>query len=476
MLRTSFNNKAYNHTFGCLDTVQVTQMAKYLSCIYVSGWQSSSTASTTNEPGPDFADYPANTVPNKVEQLFKMQQFQDRRQKEERSRMSREERINTAPIDYMRPIIADGDTGFGGVTSVMKLIKMMVEAGASGVHIEDQKGGAKKCGHLAGKVLVSMREHVTRMQAARLQADVMGVELVLISRTDAEAATLLDNNIDPRDHAFIAGTTNKDIGTLADYIEEQAKKGIEYYEAEQAWISKANLCRYPDCVADAMKKAGKSQNEINSWKEQAMTLSNTDARALAKKLGFDVYWNWDACRVVEGYYRVIPGIDYSAARAVAFSPYSDIIWMETKKPILKDAEIFHNYVHSRVPHQMLAYNLSPSFNWDAAGFKKDQEIAEFQIGLGKLGFCWQFITLAGFHQNALAIDQFAKAYAGPEGVLAYVKYIQREEARLDVETLTHQKWSGTELLDKQMNTATGGKSSTTATKGSTEGQFKKAKL
>merc|ERR1719160_44850 len=100
-------------TFGSLDTIQVTQMAKYLDTIYVSGWQSSSTASTSNEPGPDIADYPMDTVPNKVDQLFRAQLFHDRRQRQDRHNMTREQRLETPRVDFMAPIIADGDTGHG---------------------------------------------------------------------------------------------------------------------------------------------------------------------------------------------------------------------------------------------------------------------------------------------------------------------------------------------------------------------------
>ncbi|GAA5967362.1 hypothetical protein JCM3765_000501 [Sporobolomyces pararoseus] len=464
------------HTMGAIDPVQMTQMAEHLQVLYVSGWAASSVLTTGfNEVGPDLADYPYTTVPNQVQRLRKAQELHDRKMWDERRSSGSGKGQGGKWIDYLRPIIADGDTGHGGLSSVMKLAKAFGEAGVSAVHFEDQLHGGKKCGHQAGKVLVPISEHCSRLIAARLQWDIMGLETLLIARTDAESAKLLSSSADARDHEFILGveTHQQEKKTaLADEIMHagiQGKSGQEIDQLESNWMSSVKLVTFDQAVENHLNRTLSSSTEATSkFKEyksrvsgQGVIVSNREARVIAQEIcGTPVEWDWDLPRTKEGYYHYKGGIAAALKRTLAFADVSDLLWLETKAPDLKQAQSFARTIREKNPDKWLVYNLSPSFNWTSQGFSEEQ-LKSFIWDLGKEGFLIQLISLAGLHSTAVTTAELAKRFK-TEGMKAYVELIQEKEKAIGCDVFTHQKWSGASYSDRVLNAVSAGSSATAA--------------
>ena len=363
------NTEDFVNALGALTGNQAVQQVKAgLKAIYLSGWQVAADANLAGQTYPDQSVYPANSVPAVVRRI--------------NNALMRADQIETADgkktvEDWFAPIVADAEAGFGGTLNVYELMRGMINAGAAGVHWEDQLGSEKKCGHLGGKVLIPTAQHIRTLNTARLAADVENVPSLIVARTDAEAATLITSDVDERDQPYITGE-----------------------------------------------------------------------------------------RTAEGFYRVKNGIEPCIARAKAFAPYSDMIWMETSTPDLEVAKQFAEAVKAEYPDQMLSYNCSPSFNWKK--HLDDSTIAKFQRELGAMGYKFQFITLAGFHALNYSMFDLAHGYAR-EQMKAYVELQEREFGSEDrgYTATRHQREVGVDYFDQVANIINP-QSSTTAMKGSTE--------
>jgi isocitrate lyase len=219
-LWSEINNSDFVNALGALTGNQAMQQAKAgLRAVYLSGWQVAGDANTGMQMYPDQSLYPVDSVPAVVKRI--------------NNSLRRADQLNIAegnePIDYMLPIVADAEAGFGGVLNAHELMKAMIEAGAAGVHFEDQLASAKKCGHMGGKVLVPTQEAVQKLAAARLAADIYNTPTVLLARTDAEAANLLTSDIDERDREFTTGErTPEGFYRVDNGIDQAISRGLAY--------------------------------------------------------------------------------------------------------------------------------------------------------------------------------------------------------------------------------------------------------
>lgn len=527
LLRERFEQRQAVTTFGPYSPGQAVAMKRMgIEGIYLGGWATSAKGSVNEDPGPDLASYPLSQVPDEAAVLVRALLTADRNQRFLRSRMSDSERDAAPEFDYRPFIIADADTGHGGDAHVRNLVRRFVEVGIPGYHIEDQRPGTKKCGHQGGKVLVAEDEQIKRLNAARFQLDVMGVTGIIVARTDAESAALLDNNADERDQPFVLGTTSATVpGYKVAYLTLLRKlhdAGVDvnghllyslayedYVTAEEwlnrvgisefledtvaahrdlpdsievmleqiisrfvdAWQAEAGPKTFGDAVAEKMQfrcNEGESFDmSVEEWKTFARTASFSAARSKASELGIHIIWDCERVRTPEGYYQIQGGIDYAIAKSLAAAPFADLLWMETKTADLKDARRFAEAIHAVYPDQMLAYNLSPSFSWDTTGMT-DEEMRAFPEELGKLGFVFNFITYGGHQVDGLASEEFAQALR-QDGMLALAR-LQRKFRLVESPFKTPQTLVGGPRLDSAL-TASSGRTATTRAMGKGSTQF-----
>jgi isocitrate lyase len=515
-------------TFGPYSPGQAVVMKRIgIEGIYVGGWATSAKGSVTEDPGSDLASYPLSQVPDEAAPIVRALLTADKNQRFVRSRMTPAQRAATPRVDFRPFVIADADTGHGGDAHVRNLIRRFVEVGVAGYHIEDQKPGVKKCGHQSGKVLVPVDEQIKRLNAARLQLDIMGVPGIVVARTDAEAATLLDGKGDERDHPFIQGATNVNVPSskvcylailkllnelgleevnghllyrisdamyeparawlkrvgLASAVKEEVERAGGSVDASallarvtdkfaELWEGEAKVRTYGRAVAEAMAfhidEGLEFELSIEEWLAWSATACLAEARARARSMGVQVVWDPELARTPEGYYPIEGGLECAIARSLSVAPFADLLWMETKTADLDQARRFAEAIHAVYPRKMLAYNLSPSFNWDTTGMTED-EMRRFPEELGRLGYVFNFITYGGHQVDGMAAEEFATALK-QDGMLSLAR-LQRKIRLVDSPYRTPQTLVGGPRLDGALDAASGRTATTIAMgKGSTQSQ------
>jgi isocitrate lyase len=520
-LRELFVARKCMTSFGPYSPGEAVAMKRMgIEGIYVGGWATSAKGSADEDPGPDLASYPLSRVPDEARAIVRALLTADKNDFHARRRMTDEQRRASPPVDFRPFIIADADTGHGGDAHVRNLIRRFVEAGVPGYHIEDQKPGVKKCGHQGGKVLVAEDEQIKRLSAARFQLDIMQVPGIIVARTDAEAATLLDGRSDERDQPFILGASNLHLPSFKvaflAILRMLNQRGIEEltghelyatsekeYAAANAWLQRAGLLplvdeavayyekshregadaaldkvfdrfvdvwqaeaqvrTYREAVADSMgflaSEGVKFPMTPEQWLEAVKHSSFYEVQELAKEMGVPTTWDCEHAKTPDGFYQVRGGIDYAIAKSLAAAPYADILWMETKTANLHEAKIFADAVHAKFPDRMLAYNLSPSFNWDTTGMT-DEQMRRFPEELGKLGFVFNFITYGGHQIDGLAGEEFAQALR-QDGMLALAR-LQRKFRLLESPYRTPQTLVGGPRADAALMSLSGRTATTKA--------------
>ena len=242
----------------------------------------------------------------------------------------------------------------------------------------------------------------------------------------------------------------------------------------QEWADKARLKTYAEAVAEALASgAGKQAMSVERWKKFAAGSSYAEARAVAASMGIDIFWDWDLPRTPEGFYVITGGREMATARGLATAPFADLIWRETAKPDLADDKAWADEIHAVHPEKMLAYNLSPSWNWDVWGFTDDQ-IRNFASELGKMGYVFNFITYGGHQTEALMNGRLARALK-EEGVLGFVRLIQRALRLAHDPAQFPQSFVGGDWADRFRRAARGASLTSSSMGGkSTETQHRKA--
>tara|TARA_A100001015_G_scaffold225132_1_gene254053 strand:- start:7772 stop:9442 length:1671 start_codon:yes stop_codon:yes gene_type:complete len=459
--KMSIDSTSHFRSLGCLNPTQARALSEAtyntsnqaVDGIYISGWQEASSGENTySTMFPDQSIYPVNSVPEKIKKMNNVLIAAERvRQEKLRSSiLTDEEKEKLKDIQYQVPIIADMEAGFGQEIHTFQLAVECIKAGVACVHLEDQDGSLKKCGHMGGKVKVSISQFINKLKSIRLAADVLGADTVIIARTDAMGTQLINNVSNKVDRTFcykgfkkseflknaLLGSYFKDVSVLYDQL--MYHKVLE----EKVISGKKQIVINHDLYLKLLdsEKDSKTFNAIISHLKKTLSLTDDKAKAL-----YSFFEMTPFLATADGYYRYNASLDAAIKVGLAVAPYCDLIWFETAHPSLEDAKIFATEIHKKYPGKMFHYNCSPSFNWkknfvEKYGDDYERNLKNFGQELAKLGFKSQKITLFGMHVINQAMKDRVNGFQ-ENGMLGYSR-LQEEEKESGNQSLEHQSFVG----------------------------------
>ncbi|KAF4987552.1 hypothetical protein FGRMN_10304 [Fusarium graminum] len=417
-LQEHHKNGTAELTFGTTDPTVVSQMAKTQQTVYVSGALCG--FSEVAVPGMDHADYPWDTVPKVVSKIVKSQLWHDQRQRQFRFRHSKEERAEMENWDYLAPIVADGDMGFGSLTSTMKMAKEFVDAGVAMIHIDDLAIGMKKFTTGQGRTIVPFSEYIDRLRAVRMQFDIMGAETLLMCRCDTDHSEFITSVIDERDHEYVLGAT-VDIEPLKDFLYEAQANSKDLIAARNEWKSKAGLKTYDEAV-----KEKSSYSEYSAYKDAVRKTKfcslSTRRKIAGETVKQQVFFDWEKPRSAMGQYMYQACVKAIVERAIEAAPLGDMTWSRMDTPIWKDIVDFHEGVRKVYPERLFAFGYTGQYDYEAAGFSPNQ-VKNIHKDLAKMGVCWQVQPIWSLQGLNMEAEKFGKLWS-EEAISGYIREIQ----------------------------------------------------
>lgn len=438
-------------TFGTTDPVAVSQMAKHQQTVYVSGALCG--FSEVSQPGMDACDYPWDTVPNVVSKIFKSQLWHDQRQRQFRMRHPVEEREGLENWDYLAPLIADGDMGFGSLTSTMKMAREFVSSNVAMIHLDDLAIGMKKFTVGQGRTVVPTQEYLDRLTAVRMQFDIMGAETLLLCRCDTDHSEFISSVVDERDHEYVQGAT-KPIEPLQKCLQKAQTEGQDLKAARNDWKARANILTFDEAVEAVASKSELEAYKAELSKEKFVSLPSR--REIARKtVKQEVFFDWELSRSAMGQYMFKSCVKAIVERAIAAAPLGDVTWARMDSPNWDDIVEFHTKVRKVYPDRLFAFGYTGDYNYKNAGFS-DEQVKNLHLDLAKLGIVWQVQPIWSLQGLNMVTEQFSKMWQ-KEGIAGYLRDVQDPALAMEPMTDGFEKLSycGGYLADAFFETVAG---------------------